>query len=251
MTTRGKPKKPKGPAFFAGRVRAALADKSLRNKYAAELKRNTSTARNWTFRRSLRMYSVFFGNALSDFLGKPASIVDIVASLRPKGQTVRVLEDGAGAAVALGQLKKELAGKGVKCEAVALGIHHTNHLFESVKRGHVDKFVVRPGELFVPSKPVDVVLSVFGSIDYSLREFKKDTLLKFAFSLRPNGLLLAGFTSTLFNPRGASEYSGDQLDQQFRQLERAFVKRGFRAKVYPAEPDGSMPDWILVVQRVK
>jgi len=253
MVKSGKPAKPKGPAFFAGRVRASLADKSVRDKYAEELRRNTVTARQgfWNFRRSLRKYSIFFGVSLCDFLGRNVSIVDAIVSLRPKGQTVRLLEDGAGAAVALSELKKEIEARGVKCEATALGIHHKELLADAVAKGRINQFVVKPGELFVPKKPVDAIISVLGSIDYALREHRKDTLLKFAYSLRRNGLLLAGFTGYPFNPRESSERSEEKMQVQFRHLEKSFVKRGFRARVYRSEGDLTMPDWILIVQRVK
>lgn len=83
--------------------------------------------------------------------------------------------------------------KGIETETTALTLHGNTALSERKAGGKIDKIVRGHAELFVPKKPFDVIISVFGSTTYTHPSARKEQLLKFAQSLGRGGIMLVCF----------------------------------------------------------
>ena len=113
-----------------------------------------------------------------------------------------------------------------------------NDLISLEKKREIDEVVLGPAENFIPEKPFDAIISLFGSIHYTLSSLRKEHLLKFAYSLKKGGLMLIGF-EPLEEPFSTAMRKG---------IERSFAKRGFEAEFFLTK-DSILPYWILFVKR--
>jgi hypothetical protein len=207
----------------------------------------------WESQRSYtKHYNPYFGPALARFLGKrpSTSLADCIASLQKGSSPIRILDDGAGKGLALASLKKKLSQKGVQTETTALTFESDPGLEARQRKGRIDRLVKGRAEFFMPKKPFDLILSLYGSLWYSPRFVAKDHLLKFATSLEKGGILMVGI-SPIFNFKSTAMLR-DNPEKVVQGIVRALEKRGFKARVFE-RPETvfkeNLPHQILVVQR--
>ena len=217
-------------------------------------------------RRDFEMYDTCFRQALS------GGILNALLKVRRrKNRLLVVIEDGAGEGLFLSSLKKSLNGKGVPSELIALSLLNHPSLVAKRKRGEIDRIVVGPAELYLPKKPADLIVSMYGSIQYAHDLLKKEHVLKFANSLRKGGIMLIGFSSPFLErarerlDRGIGDVSEESMPhwlrrekaielgfQDLKKIEKAFAKRGFEAKAYASEKHGHYlyPPFLLAVRKL-
>lgn len=219
-----------------------------RRKFFNELKRNRlkdtatrKTLNTWINNRKFKKYRTVFEPGLK-LMGIGQNIIDAFARIpRKNNRKLIVLEDGAGEGNALVNLKKLLTRTGIPSKTIGLSLGANPELIKKKQAGLIDELVIKPGELFVPKKPVDVIISNFGSIEYAWRGLRKDHILKLAYSLRKGGIMLIGINLGVYG-------------KSIKGIETAFVKRGFNAKFFITPEKASMqyptlPPFTFVIQR--
>jgi hypothetical protein len=181
------------------------------------------------------------GNDLFDWLMRKAG----------RKRTLRVMDDGAGEGHFLNALSEKLGEAGIRCHTTALSLMIRPKLLEFFRQGKIDE--VRPGfaETFVPTKPYDLIVSIYGSPHYTTMtheipdpktgtQLQKNHLLKMAHSLKKGGLLIVGIDRLMdMRPRARAH------------LEAAFKKRGFLLKCTEYWNNTNLPFAMLVLQRVR
>ena len=253
--------KTKGPAVHVERGQKRVSSEKWRTHVTMLGRRERSVRKRQAFRwitnrKYSTHYNPFFRNGLGQFF-KVKQGLDIVEALKlvpgRKNRKRVVIEDGAGEGHNLAKIKELLATAGIPCEAIALSLGSDPSLKTKLANGKINKIVNGPAELYVPEKPVDLVISFYGSLHYTLEDLKKEHLLKFAHSLRKNGLLLTGFDSPIKGKRSAAQTLYEK--HKHNALVRALEKRGFKAAVY-LQPKGlelmlgeKLPEYMLIVQR--
>ena len=217
---------------------------------------------DWTDSRTYGDYNEFFSVGLEQ-LGFGNGMVDAFRRIAPKNRPLRILEDGAGAGIDLEGIKEELSKAGIKSITTAISLHDYPLLMERQRLGKIDRVAFGNAELFMPEKSQDCIISMMGTLNYTISELRKDTLLKFAHSLTRGGLMMVGFHFTTkpygtYNiPRGLSEHpkAGRKLPikDEMTGIEKAFAKRGFHAKFIHFEyrEGTNFPEWMLIVKRLK
>ncbi len=251
--------KPKGPAYFVDRVRNAARKKrkewrETKDKLEWYSHRDFPTKRTrWESQRSYtKHYNPYFGPALAKFLGKSpsTSLADCIASIHKGKGPIRILDDGAGKGLALASLKKKLSQKGIQTETTALTFESDPGLEARQRKGRIDRIVQGRAEFFAPEKPVDAIISLYGSIWYAPKSSMKDHFLKFAFSLKKGGVILVGF-DPIFNFKPTARLRGNP-EKIVQGIVKALEKRGFKAKVFK-RPESlfkeNLPHQILIIQR--
>jgi len=251
-------RKAKGPAYHVKRLER-IAEKDV-PRWREHLERAAGQERMarekqpfcWIDDRTYKKhYSPFFREALGKFfLGKGRlEILDALAMVpMGKGRPLVVLEDGPGKGHFLVAAGKGLAEKRIPNRTLGLAFEKSPMLAARERKGRIRQIITGPAELFVPNKPVDAIVSFYGSITYALPEMRKEHLLKFAQSLRKGGIMMAGFDLNALKGINLLKYGPESF---LRGVERAFAKRGFRAKIYP-KPETfaeNSPSHILIVQR--
>jgi hypothetical protein len=228
--------KPKGPRNYVKRI-----VRKVRQKRASFLGEEIYW---WNNRSYARSYNPFFSFGLYQ-AGFGTSILDALQRIAKPRQIMRLLEDGAGEGVFLGELKQRLSAIGISTETTALSLASNEKLSEKKKSGKIDNIRIGNAEFFIPAKPFDAIFSLYGSINYADPGIQKEHLLKFAHSLKRNGLMLVGLDIELPGFRVSF------LDE----ITRAFEKQGFFARFYKYSEDRSekrtLPHWILIVKRLK
>lgn len=193
--------------------------------------------------------------------------VDVAKIIPRKGnRPLAIVEDGAGQGYFLATLKELLAINGIPCKTTALAVKENESLKELRTVGKIDRIVTGPAELYFPKSPVDWIVSYNGSITYSMNSIQKAHLLKFASALNRGGIMAIIFdagvkknlhglkqaATLLETPKRGKRIS---LRQEMDGIERAFEKRGFRAKFYYKAPyernEYALHAGCLLVQRVK
>ena len=244
------------------RIRSNKQTAASWQAYEEEL-REMSIRQAWHRDRLYEEYDVIFRGGLSDFFGKKTTIRNVFLMLSNGGKKeITILEDGAGDGKFLSTAKQNLTREGIKCRTIALSLHKNQKLKEAEKRGLIDKAVKGMAEFYLPKKPVSMVVALFGSTAYTLQSLRKDHVLKFALSLEKGGIMMVGFR--FFSgkisrldviSKGLSAYPIDErrldIETEMAGVERAFQKKGFRAKFYKFNNYmlEAPPNYILIVQR--
>ena len=168
-------------------------------------------------------------------------IVQAITSIAPKARQLRVLDDGAGSGQILVKLASELKKRGIKMHSTALSYEVPKLLKAKLQRGYINKIESGLAEDYLPSQKYDVIISHLGSMHGTLYTeiFRKDHVLKFAYSLNKKGILMAAISISL-SPRKAAS------------IEKTFKKRGFRAGCFCLQGIDfvSGPLAILLIQRL-
>ncbi|MEW6295312.1 MAG: hypothetical protein AB1467_03370 [Candidatus Diapherotrites archaeon] len=244
-----KPFKPKarGPAYYVERVKNKI--NLQREKFDANVKYLQRKNITWVKDRSYFDYNSFFYQALG------TTIVEALAKMqRKKGKPLIILEDGSGTGRALEELKLRLLEKKVPNKTIALSLFPDDALMARKAGGKIDEVIIGPAEHYVPKKPVDAIISTRGSIAYTAPFIRKDHLLKFAYSLKKGGIMMVNFEV----PKELKPTKKESFSIQFKKIdfqstlkgiERAFEKRGFKAKFYPQTE--TLNTYILIVRRIK
>ncbi len=232
----------------------------------------------WIFTRGLRAhYDPLFCKGLQS-AGFGSNILDALKNIpRGKNEKIVVLEDGPGVGNFLSDLKKELNTAGIPSKTVALAANHIEDLRNRLVAGEIDELHEGFSEDQVPKeKSIHAYFAVQSSPSYTIPQFRKDLLLKYAYALKPGGLMLIGFTYRKSMPQPAHELmrptllsqvifgtitsklrrrKGVTFEQERRGVETAFEKRGFFARFYNTNEAESIsrkiPNWSLIVRREK
>ncbi|MFA6268717.1 MAG: class I SAM-dependent methyltransferase [archaeon] len=260
-------KKPKGPAHFVAIIKSKIQQSPTRwRTYVEDLHgRDIATIQGngfgWPMKRSLKdHYNPIFAPALAQFFKSPSRIglVEILLRNLPrkKSSTLEILEDGAGEGIGLAKIVEQTKASGIKVNATALTMAK-NSVLEERARASGFKVVTGPAELFVPKKKMDLIISLFGSIYFNATNFRgiylaKDNLEKFAYSLKPNGVLMVAFKAKFANGQ-STEMNPEKTERFLQNLIKSFKKRNFRAEVFPftnVEVEGPKPTHVLIIQRL-
>lgn len=259
-------KKFKTPKAHVNRIKKRLnsdlcilwAKSVSKNAKEETLVNKNKTGGIWTYDRGYhKNYNPFFSQGLKEFFKKSAPLsihnaLTIVAQETKRGtkkNPLQILEDGAGQGVALTELNKELTKLGIKTQNTVLTLQ-TNPKLESLKKqGVISEIIPGRAEFYLPKKPVDVIISVAGSISHVIPKLTKEHLLKFAYSLRKGGILIASFDPiTLYSKRN---YSKKESEKFLQGIITSFQKRGFHAQIttnHAKVPD--MPTHMLILRRI-
>ncbi len=236
--------------YHAERIRAALA----RRKNVHEL--------HWTnihAARSNLVHGRTFSK-LNDFFHEVGGISLLGEATRlahMRKRPVRILEDGPGFGYFIQDWIALLRKAGVKTNVSVLSLSEYPSLNGLKKEGIIQELNMGPAEKYVPKQEQDIIVSVFGSVSYALRDVQKDHLLKLAHSLSRGGVMLAGLGIKPHESPGSSQWSFLQHpfarkvspEEQLYAIERAFAKRGLVAKFFTFENSDNMPNHLLVVRR--
>jgi len=224
-------------------------------KYTTHVSGNYFTRsrhRTWVQDRLYGMhYEPVFTFALKRFYKRPVyDLANELAALGKKNLTV--LEDGAGQGIFLSDLRTNLRKLGITPRLIGLHAERRNpRLFARKKIKDIDELNRGLAEYFVPKKPVDVIFSLFGSIYYTPKMHEVDHILKFASSLKPGGIMLAGVDSIVAATFTRST-KREEL-QRLIQVKKVLTPRGFKVRVYGVPPHlllgRSLPEFVLVVKR--
>jgi hypothetical protein len=260
-------RKIKGPAHFVQRIKTKIQTQSAKWKtYLADLhERDIATIQQngfgWPMRRNLREhYNPIFGPALAKFFGTNTrfGLADtLMHNLKvKKGKALEILEDGAGEGLAISELVETMRKSGVKVNATAIGLAKNPALEAQAKKMGIQVYA-GPAELFVPKKPVDAIISLFGSIYFNPANFNavylgKEHLEKFAYSLKPNGILMAGVKAQYAKGKH-KEMTPEQTTRFLQNLAQTFRKRNFKVGIFPFNDpnvEGQKPTHIIILQRL-
>lgn len=195
-------------------------------------------------------HNLFFKKHLGNFFGlnKPLSVAEAFKLISSERKKLTLFEDGPGTGVFAENLKKELLKQGIESEINAIALNPNPELIEREKRKILNlKYGL--SELFVPEKKYDGIISMVGSIDYSPKYTKRAHLMKLAFSLKKNGLMLIGLNSKTTNIITSRE-----LIKIKKPLERnGFKVKEFRNELKSGENNpknaAGLPEWGLIIQR--
>ncbi|MDD4983341.1 MAG: class I SAM-dependent methyltransferase [Candidatus ainarchaeum sp.] len=151
---------------------------------------------------------------------------------------LKVLDEGAGFGLFLLDLKEMLEKEGIDTDTTAVVLKKHSLLDTYHKDGKVDHVYVGRSEFFLPDRNYDVIFSLYGGIHYTLSEFKKQILVKYASALNRGGVALIG--ADLIGIR----------TPLFEQMKIAFRKRGFEIKLFTGAIRGGLPTDILMIRRL-
>lgn len=212
---------------------------SLIKEKLAHLK-NRHYLRNETFpkNRGYKEYNFAFRNLLD---GRP---LFKYINKRFKGKKqISILDEGAGLARFLKEIKDLFLKKGKKIETTAITLT-PGVLKENTP--HLNYLHKKESQQFMPNKKYDVILSLFGGFHYNIKELDRNTVLKFAHSLSENGVMFIGI-----NRFGSERYEASE--KVFLNLKRAFEKNGFTVKYkYDIEnATRKLPFYIFRIERLK
>lgn len=223
--------KPRASKLYARRVLRTARLKRLN----LALSRETHTRETkWAY-RSFNEQEEFLSR-VTEKMGLGNSFVNFCARQTLSGKPLRILDDGAGNGDLLAGLKKKLNARRIKTETIGISLIRNARLLSRFENQEIDHVHWGIAERYVPRKPVDIIFSIFGSLYHTYKEVGKDHLLKFAYSLRPGGMMIM---AGIFSKQG-----------RFRQnLQRAFEKRGFKAQFVHIGPTYRNGNEALVIQR--
>ncbi|MBU2099905.1 hypothetical protein KKG83_05875 [Candidatus Micrarchaeota archaeon] len=221
-----KTKRKKGSAYYAERVKRKINER--KQAFLSHLQPKLGQESLWRqFSKNYFFYDKCFK------IGFGRSLLDVLKKLpKSKRQPLRIMEDGAGNGNCLASIKERLAKLGISTETTALSLTALPELAEKKQTGTIDNVLVGLAEGFVPKKPVDVIISLNGSIHTTMPHIKKDHLLKFAHSLKKGGIMLIRFAEPKGLSREPNENRRISVLNEARGIERAFDKRGFEAKFH-------------------
>ncbi len=212
----------------------------------------------WTYNRGYHeSYNPFFRQGLGEFFKKSSTLsiheaIKLIAEETKRGTTnnpLRILEDGAGQGIALSQLETELNRLGIKTKNSTITLNSNPQLEALKKRGILSEINLGRAEFYIPKKPVDVIISVAGSISHIIPRLQKDHLLKFAYSLRRGGILLASIAPQNFYSK--KDYSKKEAEKFMKGIVKSFQKRGFQAQIISNQQKiPNMPTHMIIVRRI-
>jgi len=183
-----------------------------------------------------------------------------------KKRPLTILEDGVGDGLAARDIKEYIKNSTVydsTNKPVFLSKSDLPHItgitlkaskntkFEK-KQGTLNEVHQTMGEFFVPKKPVDLIISTYGSIHYTAFPLLQDHLLKFVHALKKEGLMLAVFdpsSRTNANIVDMAQWNREikYIRQNTTPIERKFAKMGFKAKIFENESN----QFVIIVQRLR
>ena len=247
------------PRFYVNRIIEKSGTHA--EKWGARYDDISSRAKNW--RRQLLAhdinteryvddrdyddYAKVFGPALTKFFGsrKILKFKKVLELIMRGDKNPVIIEDGAGRGAFLHAIKPKLKRLGISPKTIALALPAEGSLTTDILKlreesGSIDKVVLGPAELFVPKEKANVIISLVGSMNHTIDEYRKDNLLKFAYSLKRGGLMMVAFAKDTHGP-GFLEG-----------VKRSFYKRGFDAEFYDFNlgPKDS-PKTVLIAVRMK
>lgn len=165
---------------------------------------------------------------------------------RKKNNRLRIWEDGPGKGLFGSALKEELERAGIKTHLTATTLDRNS--IQASERPFFDEIHAGRAELFIPKKQFDFIFSTVGSVNYTPRPLRKEHLLKMAYSLTHGGQMFVAFYhrplaekneqrkaiegSLLQNPPKKDLHTSMEMVA----IERAFAKRGFKAKFRYLDP---------------
>ena len=262
------------PKYYVSRIKAKTSKPSTSKdfgkrdwhthlkKIASIIKKHTTTGYGWTEHRRLTDYDAIFVNSLNRFLSqkmKYGSLADYIADqTHTLKRPLTILEDGVGSGVIASDIKIMVKSGHRRIDDSRLPhiIGITLKAGEQTKfwkeRGKLDEVQEHIGEYFVPKKPVDMILSTYGSIHYTPFPLLKDHLLKYSSSLNKGGIMLAVFdTAMRHSARIISESQQynevEYIKKNMNQIEQKFAKMGFKAQITQNEEQ----QYVIIVQRVR
>lgn len=216
-----------------------------------------------------------------NFKEKPVLLEDLLQEIfRIKKRPLRVFDSGAGKANLLLDLKRVLSNRRVDIRTTALDLSdlpleyqkdiirrlQDSELTEKERldleqkfdKSKLDLIINARAETFVPKLPQDFVIDFYGGFTYTQPRFRKDLLMKYAESLTKGGIVLVHFefvenkfvSKNILDPNiGGRPVIGELTD--FVALEKAFEKRGFKAKFFYEQFGQGYYKVNLIIQRVQ
>lgn len=216
-------------------------DSAFRDDYIQSLKflRASEASGNWNNTRGYALYNELFREGLGREL-----IDELVAKSKNKRRSLKILDDGAGLGYFLEEIKRKLREKGIACKTTAVSLSEIGGLSSRKRLGQINEVHKGFSEWFLPKEKQDVIFSVFGGFDYSLRALQRNILLKYAHSLNKGGIICIGF---------AMHFSITDVDTFKSRVKETFRKRGFEAEFYHRErvPKEQLPSYVLIIRRIK
>lgn len=216
--------------------------KPLQRGFLAWSGRTTKDRAGWNQRRLYSDYNALFG----PYLGRLETFLSNMA--KRKKRPLRVTDDGAGYGYFLSSIKQKLSRAGVQTVTTAIVrradskeiVFRNEGLDENEK---IDEIYRGNAETYLPKEKQDAVFSLFGSPEYSMKEFKKQILLKYAYSLNRGGVAAIGIGS----PR-------TDVTPSIQDVQRAasyLTKIGFEAKWHrvPDFQERKLPEFVLIIRR--
>jgi len=232
------------PKYYFNKIREKRKDVEIEREL--ELKRKFMKTRaksgilsmlGWGSNRGYGSYNGIFSPGLRQ-IGLGNNIVEAISNIpRRRNKPITILEDGPGKGRFLIELRKKLIGLKIPLRITAVTPHHLKRLRGLKRRGVLDELVESYNEDHLPKEQADVVVSLLGSINYSVPQLRKSLLLKQATTLRKGGLMMVGFAfsdSSDSIRHGLSESPSENrrmpLAKEMEGIEKALAKRGFTAK---------------------
>ena len=149
-------------------------------------------------------------------------VEEMIARSKDPKKVFRVLEKGPGEGVALETIKSKIKSKDRKSFISAIALKENPKFFERCKASKAaHKVAIERGETYLPEQQQDLILDIYGPLQYTLRELRKEVILKDAHCLTDTGMAF------YISSDDESTFDSRINDQ----IKRALENEGFKVKV--------------------
>jgi hypothetical protein len=245
------------PRFWVENINRKLEGTDLRTKFSARIKEHKETEIKHWENRDYKAYNILFMPIFKK------EIHEVLKDIYDKNRRpLHVVVDGGGReGIFPSALKTKLNQLNVPSNITVISLKAAKELKDAKTRGEFDVLREGEAEFFVPEQKIDVVISLFDSIHYTMDELRKSHILKYAYSLNKGGIMMVGFgfqdhRSVLPRKRLPAEpVPEEELIAERKGIKRAFKKKGFEAEFYDnvfpvMRGVPTMPRFVLVVKRI-
>jgi len=194
--------------------------------------------------RMLHQYDEKISKYLSKFTHTEANNFHLIEHIlnyikKNKIKQLNLFEDGIGEGYPLAEIKRGLNNYQIKCKTT--GINLTDLVFRWNKK-YIDKEIIKNVADYLPDEKQDIIISVFGGLNYVMKQIQKEVLLKYIYSLKKNGIGIFVLDSEVLNI--------DKNPKQMQNLKTALQKRGFSSEIYINHSEKRSEKYnLLIVER--
>jgi len=168
--------------------------------------------------RGYSSYNRLIELSKSKILGRDIFFSIIKYAKKYKKRKIKILDDGAGRGYFLGDLKEminiynNLKSKNLKLETTAITLDKSK-----IKEKNIDHIYKTYSHNYTPSEKYDFIFSVFGGFTYTIDDIKKETMLKYIYSLNKGGIAVFSISHV-------------PQKRKLNEILRTIEKRGFQVE---------------------
>lgn len=194
-------------------------------------------SKEWPIYRGYKEYSDHFNHGINKH-GLGTSILDFLKKrFRQTKETVSVLDLGCGEGNFLSEIKQMLKSEKIPSKTESLSL--VDNISEK-NSSHIDKRNIIPVIEHKSTKKYDLIVDLNGAINMELETIRRELVLKYAYSLKPEGILVMNVIYSV---------GSEKLNPIIAHLK----KQGFNAGFYKKNdsPASFHKYNTLIIQRIK